>query len=86
MLLDLTLSLPYSRTREAEADRVGVELAACAGYDPRAAIALREKMRKLGRPPAAEIPFHAPSPEDRFKDLRIDARKLMPLYPDAKRG
>src|SRR5207302_10246076 len=37
MLLDLTLSLPYSRTREAEADRVGVELAACAGYDPRAA-------------------------------------------------
>jgi len=86
MLLDLTLSLPYSRTREAEADRVGVELAACAGYDPRAAIALREKMRKLGgsRPP--KFLSTPPSPEDRFKDLRIYARKLMPLYPDAKRG
>src|SRR5207302_4539296 len=44
------------------------------------------KDAEAGRPPAAEIPFHAPSPEDRFKDLRIDARKLMPLYPDAKRG
>src|SRR5437867_12389146 len=39
--------LPYSRVHETEADRMGVELAARAGYDPRAAIALWQKMAKL---------------------------------------
>ena len=84
-LLDLTLNLPYSRAQEAEADRVGVELAARAGYDPRAAIALWEKMQKLGgsRPPKF-LSTH-PSPEDRIKDLRIYAEKLMPLYLAAKK-
>ena len=85
MLLDLTLNLPYSRTQEAEADRVGVELAARAGYDPRAAIALWEKMRKLGGSQAPKFLSTHPSPEDRIKDLRIYAEKLMPLYLAAKK-
>jgi predicted Zn-dependent protease len=45
-----------------------------------------EKMQKLGgsRPPKF-LSTH-PSPEDRIKDLRSYAEKLMPLYQDAKRG
>src|ERR1700741_1009789 len=45
---DVPLNLPQSRTAEQEADRIGVELAARAGYDPRAAISLWQKMAATG--------------------------------------
>lgn len=41
---------PNSRTAESEADRFGIELAAAAGYDPKAAVTLWEKMAALGSP------------------------------------
>jgi predicted Zn-dependent protease len=87
LVLDLTFNLPHARNHEQEADRIGVELAARAGYDPRAAISLWEKMQKSaggGQPPKF-LSTH-PSHEDRIKDLRVYAERVMPLYQAAKSG
>ena len=79
------LGLPNSRRHEVEADRIGVELAARAGYDPRAAISLWEKMAEAsGGEPPKFLSTH-PSREDRIRDLREYAEKVMPLYQKAKR-
>jgi predicted Zn-dependent protease len=86
MILDVTFNLPHSRQQETEADRIGVELAARAGYDPRAAITLWEKMAKLGGgQPPKWLSTH-PSNEDRQKDLRAISEQVMPLYQAAKSG
>jgi predicted Zn-dependent protease len=64
---------------------MGVELAARAGYDPRAAIALWQKMAKLssgGAPP--QILSTHPSNETRIKDLTEFAQKVLPLYDQAR--
>ncbi len=84
MVGQVTFLLPYSRLHETEADRIGVELAARGGYDPRAAIALWQKMAKLssgGGPPA--IMSTHPSNEERIKDLEIFSQRVMPLYEQA---
>jgi predicted Zn-dependent protease len=85
MVTDVTLSLPRSRQAEVEADVMGVELAARAGYDPRAAITLWQKMNKLGgaRPP--EFMSTHPAPETREQDLARTAEVVYPLYQQAKR-
>ena len=87
MVADVTLNLPNSRTNEVEADRIGVELAARAGYNPNAAISLWEKMAKLsgGGQPPKWLSTH-PSHEDRINDLRSYAQKVMPLYQAAAKG
>lgn len=79
----VTFELPNSREHETEADRIGVELAARAGYDPRAAIVLWQKMAKVsnGAPPQW-LSTH-PSNESRQQDLRIYAERVMPLYEQA---
>jgi predicted Zn-dependent protease len=82
---DVTLNLPNSRTHEVEADRMGVELAARAGYDPRAAISLWQKMAKAGGSGGGPkwLSTH-PSHEDRLKDLQVYSARVMPLYQAAK--
>jgi predicted Zn-dependent protease len=87
MVADVTINLPNSRTNEVEADRIGVELAARAGYNPQAAITLWEKMAKLssGGAPPKWLSTH-PSHEDRINDLKVYAQKVMPLYTAAKAG
>jgi predicted Zn-dependent protease len=84
---DVTLNLPNSRTHETEADRIGVELAARAGFDPKAAVTLWEKMAKQsgGGQPPRWLSTH-PSHEDRINDLRQYAEKVAPLYAAAKGG
>jgi len=84
-LTKVMFTLPNSRTHEIEADRIGVELAARAGYDPRAAITLWQKMDALGggRPP--EFLSTHPSPASRMGDLRQAAERVMPLYQQNRR-
>ena len=78
--------LPNSRENEQEADRIGVELAARAGYDPRAAITLWEKMtRDGGGGPPQWLSTH-PSHETRIRDLRDYAQRVLPLYEASRRG
>ena len=86
LVADITLNKPKSRTHETESDRIGVELAARAGYDPRAAISLWEKMQKAsgGQPPQF-LSTH-PSHENRIADLRQYAQRVMPLYQAANRS
>jgi predicted Zn-dependent protease len=77
--------LPNSRENEQEADRIGVELAARAGYDPRAAVSLWQKMAKLGGGQTPQWLSTHPSHETRIKDLQDYAQRVMPLYEKAKR-
>lgn len=80
-LTQVMFTLPNSRTHEAEADRIGVELAARAGYDPRAAVTLWEKMGALGdgSAPPEFLSTH-PSAASRTADLTQAANKVLPLY------
>ena len=76
------ITLPNSRTSEAEADRIGIELAARAGYDPRAAVTLWQKMAKVsGNGPPQFLSTH-PSPENRQERLRGLAEQMMKYYLD----
>ncbi|HEY1058813.1 MAG TPA: M48 family metallopeptidase [Limnobacter sp.] len=85
MVSDVTISLPYSREHETEADRMGVELAARAGYDPRAAITLWEKMGSAGGGAPPELLSTHPAPANRMRDLEDYSRRVEPLYEAAKR-
>lgn len=84
LVLNVTLNLPNSREHETEADRIGVELAARAGYDPRAAIAVWEKMSKLGGGKSPEILSTHPALTTRIADLRVYAARVLPLYEQAR--
>jgi predicted Zn-dependent protease len=79
------LGLPHSRAHETEADRIGVELAARAGYDPRAAVTLWQKMGKESSgEPIKFLSTHPPSAE-RLQDLTVYSQKVLPLYEQARR-
>jgi len=77
----LAIGLPNSRTAETEADRIGVELAAKAGYDPRAAVTLWQKMGAVGggKAPPAFLSTH-PSDAQRQERLGALVPKMMPYY------
>ena len=79
----LAIQLPNSRESESEADQVGIELAARAGYDPAAAVTLWDKMAKLGGQPPEFMSTH-PSPEHRSARLKELGGKLQPVYLAAK--
>jgi Zn-dependent protease with chaperone function len=77
------LSLKYSRDDESEADLVGLELAARAGYDPKSALTLWRKMEALGgSQPTAFLSDH-PSNPDRMSQIERNIPNVMGLYERA---
>ena len=79
------LELPNSRTAESEADRIGIELAAKAGYDPHAAVTLWQKMAKVGGgDPNSRNDFLSthPAPVKRMETLAELVPQMMPYYAD----
>jgi len=78
----VALELPNSRTAEAEADVVGIELAAKAGYDPHAAETLWAKMAKVGGSGESRFDFLSthPAPVKRMETLRELVPEMMPYY------
>jgi len=77
------LTLKFSREDESEADIVGMELAARAGYDPKAGVSLWQKMlgASKGAPPSF-LSTH-PSGATRIQDIEAKLPKVAPLYAAA---
>ncbi|WP_413794066.1 MULTISPECIES: M48 family metallopeptidase [unclassified Pseudomonas] len=79
------MTLPNSRGNENEADLIGLELAARAGYDPNAAITLWNKMAKASEGAPPEFMSTHPSSSSRIASLQAAIPKVMPLYQQAKK-
>jgi predicted Zn-dependent protease len=79
------INLKFSREDESEADLVGMELAARAGYDPHAGVTLWQKMgaanKARHRSGSAPIPLGS----TRIKDIEANLPKVEPLYERAKK-
>jgi len=80
----VALTLPNSRTGESEADKIGIELAAKAGYNPNAAVTLWQKMAAAGGGSSLEFLSTHPAPENREKALKKLIPQMMPYYQAAK--
>jgi predicted Zn-dependent protease len=80
----VTLGLPNSRTHESEADRIGVELAARAGYDPYAAVTLWRKMEKQDSNKGPEWMSTHPAAATRVRELEVYAARVAPIYQQAR--
>lgn len=76
--------LPFSRTHESEADRIGLELMARAGFDPNQSIALWQNMEKLsgGQPP--EFLSTHPAHGTRIKNLQAGMPQATSLEQQAR--
>lgn len=76
--------LPNSRENEQESDRIGVELAARAGYDPRAAVTLWRKMASNGGAGPPQWLSTHPAHETRIRDLEDYSQRVLPLHEKAR--
>lgn len=78
------LTLKFNRDDERDADLIGMELAARAGYNPEAGITLWEKMGRAARgAPPAWLSTH-PSSEERIARIKANLKFVVPLYQRAR--
>ena len=78
------LSLKFSRDDETEADLVGMELAARAGYNPEAGVSLWQKMSEANKGAPPQWLSTHPSGNSRIQEIQANLPKVMPLYERAK--
>ncbi len=77
------LTLTFSRQDESEADLVGMELAARAGYNPQAGVSLWQKMAAASKGAPPQFLSSHPSSGTRIQDIQANLPKVMPLYERA---
>ena len=80
------LSLKFSRDDESEADVVGLDLAARAGFDPRAAVSLWQKMAAANSRAPLEFLSTHPAGENRIREIEKRLPEVLPLFERARRG
>jgi Zn-dependent protease with chaperone function len=79
------LTLKFSRDDESEADKIGLDLAARAGYDPAAGVSLWEKMSQASKGSSLQWLSTHPSGDTRIKDIQANLPDVNPLYAKAAR-
>ena len=75
--------LPFSRTHESEADKIGLKLMAQAGFDPRQSIVLWQNMENISSGQASEFISTHPSHETRIQDLKENMESALRIYNSA---
>ena len=79
------LSLKFSRDDESESDVVGLDIAARAGFDPRAAVSLWQKMAAANSKTPLEFLSTHPAGDNRIKEIEKHLPAVMPLYEKARK-
>ena len=80
------LTLKFGREDESEADLVGMELAARAGFDPRAGVSLWQKMSAANKGAPPQWLSTHPSGNTRIAEIEANLPKVMPLYERARQA
>ena len=78
------VTLGFSRGNETDADVVGLDVAARAGYDPRAAIRVWEKMGAASKGAPPQWMSTHPASTTRISEIRKHLDETLPLYARAK--
>jgi predicted Zn-dependent protease len=79
------LTLKFGREDESEADLVGMELAARAGFDPRAGVTLWQKMAAANKGAPPQWLSTHPSSSSRIADMEASLPQVIPLYERTKK-
>ncbi len=85
MATQIGLELPFNRNQESEADALGLELMARAGYNPQAAISLWNKMNAANQGEPPQFLSTHPGSQNRIQHIQALLPRVNPLYLQARR-